>query len=135
MSEILVMRSISKEFPGVRALKDVTFAVREGEIHALCGENGAGKSTLMKILSGIYNEGTYSGDILIHGAIQKFHSVRDSESAGIAIIHQELSLIPEMTIGENIFVCFCMLCERFRPSQRSWVMVSVTSFNFSSSSS
>lgn len=101
---ILEMRNINKEFPGVRALKNVSFKVRPGEIHALCGENGAGKSTLMKILSGVYPYGTYTGDIFINGQLQRFHDIAASEAAGIAIINQELSVIKQLTIGENIFL-------------------------------
>jgi ABC-type sugar transport system ATPase subunit len=101
---ILEMHEISKEFPGVRALKNVSFKVRAGEIHALCGENGAGKSTLMKILSGVYPVGTYTGDFFVNGQIQRFHNVKESEEAGIAIINQELSLIKQLSIGENIFL-------------------------------
>ncbi|TMA85758.1 MAG: ATP-binding cassette domain-containing protein, partial [Deltaproteobacteria bacterium] len=105
MSEYLLeMRNITKEFPGVRALENVTFQVRKGEIHALVGENGAGKSTLMKILSGFYPYGTYTGDIVLDGQVQKFDRIRDSEHAGIAIIYQELALVKQMTIAENIFL-------------------------------
>ncbi len=101
---LLEMRNITKEFPGVRALENVTLSVRKGEIHALVGENGAGKSTLMKILSGFYPYGTYSGDIVLDGQVQEFHRIRDSEHAGIAIIYQELALVKQMTIAENIFL-------------------------------
>mgnify|MGYP000895430888 CR=1 FL=1 len=101
---ILEMRSITKEFPGVRALDDVTFSVREGEIHCLVGENGAGKSTLMKVLSGVHPYGSYLGDIFIEGELQKFNGIRGSEEAGIAIIYQELALIPELSVYENIFL-------------------------------
>src|SRR5574338_409802 len=101
---ILEMKNITKEFPGVKALNNVSFQVTEGEIHCLVGENGAGKSTLMKVLSGVYPYGSYSGDILFEGEIQKFFNIRDSEKAGIAIIYQELALIPEMTVYENIFL-------------------------------
>lgn len=101
---VLEMRQINKEFPGVKALKNVNFQICQGEIHALCGENGAGKSTLMKILSGVYPYGTYSGDIFINGEIQRYHSIKESEEAGIAIINQELSLVKYLTIGENIFL-------------------------------
>ncbi|NPV56709.1 MAG: ATP-binding cassette domain-containing protein [Anaerolineae bacterium] len=101
---ILEMRNITKEFPGVRALDNVSFKVAEGEIHCLVGENGAGKSTLMKVLSGVYPHGEYSGEILLYGETKQFHSIRDSEQAGIAIIYQELALIPEMTVYENIFL-------------------------------
>src|SRR2546428_409584 len=105
MSEYLLeMRNITKEFPGVRALENVTFQVRKGEILALIGENGAGKSTLMKILSGFYPYGTYTGDIVLDGQVQKFDRIRDSEDAGIAIIYQELALVKQMTIAENIFL-------------------------------
>ncbi|GAB4429211.1 MAG: sugar ABC transporter ATP-binding protein [Chloroflexi bacterium OHK40] len=101
---ILEMRGITKEFPGVKALNNVSFGVERGEIHCLVGENGAGKSTLMKVLSGVYPYGTYSGDILFDGAVQQFRSIRDSEHTGIAIIYQELALVPEMTVYENIFL-------------------------------
>lgn len=100
----LEMRGIGKEFPGVRALDGVTFRVRPGEIHALCGENGAGKSTLMKILSGFYPAGTYTGDLVVQGAVRRFRSIQESEAAGIAIIYQELALVKAMSIGENIFL-------------------------------
>jgi D-xylose transport system ATP-binding protein len=99
---ILEMRNITKDFPGVRALEDVTFQVKRGEIHALVGENGAGKSTLMKILSGFYPHGSYSGDVVLDGKVQQFFAIRDSEHAGIAIIFQELALVKHMTIAENI---------------------------------
>lgn len=101
---ILEMRSITKEFPGVKALSDVSLRVREGEIHAICGENGAGKSTLMKVLSGLYPYGTYSGQIFYRGNEVRFKDIRSSEHAGIVIIHQELALIPELSIAENIFL-------------------------------
>ena len=99
---LLQMQAITKDFPGVRALDNASFEVRSGEIHALCGENGAGKSTLIKILGGVYPYGTYSGSLRINNTEQQFHAVRDAERAGIAIIHQELALIPEMTVAENI---------------------------------
>src|ERR1051325_4264439 len=89
---ILEMRSITKEFPGVKALSDVSLSVRAGEIHAICGENGAGKSTLMKVLSGVYPHGTYTGSILYRGTEVRFADIRASENAGIVIIHQELAL-------------------------------------------
>lgn len=101
---ILEMRNITKEFPGVKALDDVNFQVKKGEIHCLVGENGAGKSTLMKVLSGVYPTGHYEGDILINGEIQRFHGIRDSERSGIAVIYQELALIPELSIYENIYL-------------------------------
>ncbi|NWG08421.1 MAG: ATP-binding cassette domain-containing protein [Chloroflexi bacterium] len=101
---ILEMKDITKEFPGVKALSNVSFRVKKGEIHCLVGENGAGKSTLMKVLSGVYPYGSYTGDILFDGEPQKFFNIRDSERAGIAIIYQELALVPEMTVYENIFL-------------------------------
>lgn len=101
---LLEMRNITKTFPGVKALSDVSFEVTEGEIHCLVGENGAGKSTLMKVLSGVYPYGDYTGNIFINGQEQTFRSIRDSEKAGIAIIYQELALVPEMTVYENIFL-------------------------------
>lgn len=97
MAAILEMRHITKEFPGVKALNDVNFTVKSGEIHCLVGENGAGKSTLMKVLSGVYPYGTYTGDIVFNGQVQQFRTIRDSEHAGIAIIYQELALVPDMT--------------------------------------
>jgi putative multiple sugar transport system ATP-binding protein len=104
MPTILEMRSITKEFPGVKALDNVSMTVKAGEIHAICGENGAGKSTLMKVLSGVYPFGTYTGEIVYQGQIQKFANIRQSEAAGIVIIHQELALIPQLSITENIFL-------------------------------
>jgi ABC-type sugar transport system ATPase subunit len=101
---ILEMKNITKEFPGVKALNNVGFRVAEGEIHCLVGENGAGKSTLMKVLSGVYPHGAYTGEIIFGGREQKFTGIRDSEKAGIAIIYQELALVPEMTVYENIFL-------------------------------
>lgn len=101
---ILEMRSITKEFPGVKALSDVSLRVKAGEVHAICGENGAGKSTLMKVLSGVYPYGSYDGDIVYQGQVQQFRDIRASEHAGIVIIHQELALIPELSIMENIFL-------------------------------
>lgn len=101
---ILEMNNITKTFPGVKALDNVNLQVQEGEIHALVGENGAGKSTLMNVLSGIYPYGTYEGDIIYNGEICKFSKIKDSEEKGIVIIHQELALIPYMTIGENMFL-------------------------------
>ncbi|GAB4577688.1 MAG: sugar ABC transporter ATP-binding protein [Anaerolineales bacterium] len=101
---ILEMKNITKEFPGVKALDNVSFRVAEGEIHCLVGENGAGKSTLMKVLSGVYPHGSYTGDILFNGEVQRFSGIHDSEKAGIAIIYQELALVPEMTVYENIFL-------------------------------
>ncbi|WP_402461563.1 multiple monosaccharide ABC transporter ATP-binding protein [Isoptericola aurantiacus] len=104
MSTILEMRSITKEFPGVKALSDVTLTVEQGEIHAICGENGAGKSTLMKVLSGVYPHGTYDGQIVFDGESAEFGSISDSEDQGIVIIHQELALVPYLSVAENIFL-------------------------------
>ncbi|WP_374706978.1 multiple monosaccharide ABC transporter ATP-binding protein [Catellatospora sp. TT07R-123] len=98
------MREITKTFPGVTALKDVNLTVRRGEIHAICGENGAGKSTLMKVLSGVYPHGSYSGEISFDGQPCRFSGIRDSEHLGIVIIHQELALCPNLSIAENIFL-------------------------------
>ncbi len=103
-NNILEMRSITKIFPGVRALDDVSLTVERGHIHAICGENGAGKSTLMKVLSGVYPHGTYEGDILYEGEVVSFKNLRDSEAKGIVIIHQELALSPYLSIAENIFL-------------------------------
>ena len=105
MAEILLeMRNITKTFPGVKALDNVNLKVEKGEIHALVGENGAGKSTLMNVLSGIYPYGTYEGDIIYDGQVCKFDKISDSEEKGIVIIHQELALIPYMSIGENMYL-------------------------------
>ncbi|MBN1836813.1 MAG: ATP-binding cassette domain-containing protein [Spirochaetales bacterium] len=101
---ILEARDITKDFPGVRALDGVSFVLRRGDIHALCGENGAGKSTLINVLSGFYPFGSYSGEIFLDGQKQTFGTIREAEQAGIAVIHQELSLFPELTVTENIFV-------------------------------
>ncbi len=101
---ILVMKNITKEFPGVKALDNVNLEVERGEIHALVGENGAGKSTLMNVLSGTYPYGSYTGDIIYNGEVCQFKKLKDSEEKGIVIIHQELALIPELTIGENMFL-------------------------------
>ncbi|MEW9533263.1 multiple monosaccharide ABC transporter ATP-binding protein [Microbispora sp. NPDC049125] len=101
---ILRMSGITKTFPGVKALQDVNLSVRRGEIHAICGENGAGKSTLMKVLSGVYPHGDYEGEITFEGKRCEFGGIRDSEHAGIVIIHQELALSPQLSIAENIFL-------------------------------
>ncbi|MGV9982207.1 multiple monosaccharide ABC transporter ATP-binding protein [Micromonospora wenchangensis] len=101
---ILEMRRITKTFPGVTALADVSLAVRRGEIHAICGENGAGKSTLMKVLSGVHPTGSYDGEIVLDGTPVHFRGIRDSESQGVVIIHQELALVPHLSIAENIFL-------------------------------
>ncbi|MES2071148.1 MAG: multiple monosaccharide ABC transporter ATP-binding protein [Pseudomonadota bacterium] len=104
MNTILEMRGIRKTFPGVKALDNVNLQVRSGEIHAIVGENGAGKSTLMKVLSGVYPHGSYSGDIYYHGEQRQFRDISDSEEVGIIIIHQELALVPLLSIAENIFL-------------------------------
>lgn len=101
---ILEMKDIVKEFPGVKALDKVSFNVKKGEIHALVGENGAGKSTLMKVLSGVYSHEEFTGDIILNGKKVLFNSIKDSENANIAIIYQELALVPQMTVGENIYL-------------------------------
>ncbi|MEN2767912.1 ATP-binding cassette domain-containing protein [Ornithinibacillus xuwenensis] len=105
MSEyILEMDQITKDFSGVKALNNVNFKVKKGEIHCLVGENGAGKSTLMKVLSGVYPYGTYEGNIIFNGDVQKFTKISDSVDAGIAIIYQELALFPDLSVYENLFV-------------------------------
>jgi len=104
VSTILEMRTITKEFPGVKALQDVSLTVERGRVHAICGENGAGKSTLMKVLSGVYPHGTYTGDIVFENETMEFKDIRDSEKSGIVIIHQELALSPYLSIAENIFL-------------------------------
>jgi putative multiple sugar transport system ATP-binding protein len=104
MNAILEMRGITKTFPGVKALVDVNLVVKTGEIHAICGENGAGKSTLMKVLSGVYPYGSYEGDIVYEGETRRFDRIADSEHLGIIIIHQELTLVPLLSIAENIFL-------------------------------
>ena len=103
-SLILQMQGITKIFPGVKALDDVPLQVRRGNIHAICGENGAGKSTLMKVLSGVYPHGSYNGKIIYMDNEMTFKDIKESEKAGIAIIHQELTMIPELSITENIFL-------------------------------
>ncbi|MDP2733137.1 MAG: sugar ABC transporter ATP-binding protein [Hoeflea sp.] len=104
MTPLLEMRSITKTFPGVKALNAVNLTVMEGEIHALVGENGAGKSTLMKVLSGVYPVGSYEGEIHYDGAVAAFSGIRQSEDVGIIIIHQELALVPLLSIAENLFI-------------------------------
>ena len=104
MTNLLQMKGIRKSFHGVHALSEVNVSVGHGQIHAIVGENGAGKSTLMKVLSGIYPAGDYQGDILIEGQRCQFSGIADSEKQGIIIIHQELALVPLMTIAENIFL-------------------------------
>lgn len=101
---ILEIKNVSKEFPGVKALNNINFKVKRGEIHALCGENGAGKSTLIKILSGIYPYGTYTGEIILDNEVQQFRNISDAEDKGIVCIHQELALVQELSVQENIFL-------------------------------
>lgn len=103
-SAILEMRNITKVFPGVKALDNVNLKVERGEIHALVGENGAGKSTLMNVLSGVYPYGSYTGDIIFEGKECRFKVIKDSEKVGIVIIHQELELVPYLSIAENVFL-------------------------------
>ena len=104
MTTLLEMREITKIFPGVKALDRVSLTVERGEIHAICGENGAGKSTLMKVLSGVYPSGSYDGEIVYDGEVRHFNSINSSEAVGIVIIHQELALVPTLSIAENIFL-------------------------------
>ena len=104
MAALLEMRGIGKVFPGVRALDNVNLTVEAGEIHAICGENGAGKSTLMKVLSGVYPHGSYEGEIRYDGQVLALRGIRDSEARGIIIIHQELALVPLLSIAENLFL-------------------------------
>ncbi len=101
---LLEARNLTKRFPGVTALRDVAFDLRAGEVHALCGENGAGKSTLIKLLSGIHPHGSYEGELLVDGGSVAFHSIRDAEAAGIAVITQEFALVDELSVAENIFL-------------------------------
>src|SRR5690242_21642125 len=102
---ILEFNNVTKRFPGVTALKDVSFQIRRGEIHGICGENGAGKSTVMKILSAVYPHGTYEGSVIFNGEELDLgaSSIREAGEKGIAIVYQELTLIPTMTVGENVF--------------------------------
>ena len=101
---LLEMRNITKKFSGVKALDNVCFSVKQGQIHALVGENGAGKSTLMNVLSGVYSHGSYEGDVIFKGETCAFKDIKDSEKKGIAIIHQELALAPNLTVAENVFL-------------------------------
>src|SRR5689334_18398470 len=101
---ILEVVGLTKRFGSVTALNNVSFDLRAGEVHALCGENGAGKSTLIKCLSGIWPGGSYDGEIRVNGQVANFQNIRDTEAAGIAVIYQELALVREMTVAENIFL-------------------------------
>src|SRR3954467_7106166 len=101
---LLEMKDIVKGFPGVKALDGVSFTLDAGEFHSLVGENGAGKSTLMKVLSGVYPAGTYDGQILVNQEPSAFKAPLEAEKAGIAIIHQELSSFPNLTVAENLYV-------------------------------
>jgi len=101
---ILEIKNLTKDFPGVRALDNVSLKVKRGEIHSICGENGAGKSTLMSVISGVYPKGSYEGKVFFKGTETHYHSVKDSERDGLAIIHQELALSPYLSIYENIFL-------------------------------
>ena len=104
MPPLVEARGLTKRFPGVTALREVSFELRAGEIHALCGENGAGKSTLIKLLGGIHPHGTYEGELRVAGEAARFHGVRDAEAAGIAVITQELALVDGLSVAENIFL-------------------------------
>src|SRR6201981_4245488 len=99
---VLELHGITKSFGGVEALRGVDFALRAGEIHGLVGENGAGKSTLMKIIAGVHPE--FSGRFLLDGEAVHFRSARDAHAAGIAMVHQELSVAPDLTVAENVFL-------------------------------
>ena len=101
---ILEIENLTKEFPGVRALENVSLKIKKGEIHSICGENGAGKSTLMSCISGVYPKGSYEGKVIFKGHEASYHSVKDSEKVGLSIIHQELALSPYLSIYENIFL-------------------------------
>lgn len=98
------MKNIGKSFGDVVVLKDISFSIEKGSIHALIGENGAGKSTLINIIGGIYPYGQYSGQIIYEGKEQHFKRITESEEAGIAIIHQELALVPQLSLAENMFL-------------------------------
>ena len=104
MEKVLEVKALTKRFPGVTALDQVSFDLAPGEIHAVCGENGAGKSTLIKVLSGVHASGAYEGRVLVSGRRAAFHSIADAEAAGIAVIYQELALIGAMTVAENVFL-------------------------------
>ena len=119
MPTLLEARSITKRFPGVTALREVSFDLQPGEIHALCGENGAGKSTLIKLLSGLHPHGSYEGELLLEGKSVEFHSIADAQRAGLAVIYQELALVDELTVGENLFLG----CEPRRGALIDWDLV------------
>ena len=104
MNAILEARTITKDFPGVRALDNVSFELKEGQIHALCGENGAGKSTFINVLSGYFPSHSYTGEILVGGQKKVFTTINEAEAAGLAVIHQELNLFPELSAAENVFM-------------------------------
>ncbi|MEI6466923.1 MAG: ATP-binding cassette domain-containing protein, partial [Verrucomicrobiota bacterium] len=104
MPSLLAARALTKRFPGVVALREVDFELQPGEIHAICGENGAGKSTLIKLLSGIHPAGSYEGELQVENQPVAFRSIRDAESAGIAVITQEFALVDELSVAENIFL-------------------------------
>ena len=111
MKDILVLDKINKSFPGVHALKDMSFSIREGEVHAICGENGAGKSTLMKVVTGIHKED--SGDIMLNGKKIKITNPNEAFHMGISVMYQETSLFPEMTILENLYLNHEMTKKKF----------------------
>lgn len=104
MNELLSVKNLTKTFPGVKALDDLSFSLKEGEVHALCGENGAGKSTLIKCISGIWKHSSYEGQISLAGRVCEFDEIKDSEDAGIAVIYQELAMVDDMTVAENVFL-------------------------------
>ena len=104
MHEVVEVRGLSKRFPGVTALHDISFGLMAGEVHALCGENGAGKSTLIKVLSGVHASGSYEGEVYVGGELAEFSSIADAQEAGVAVIYQELALISAMTVAENVFL-------------------------------
>src|SRR3981189_3377285 len=101
---LLAARAITKRFPGVVALRDVSLDLRAGEIHALCGENGAGKSTLIKLLSGLHPHGSFEGELTVNGQPAHFRNIADAERAGLAVIYQELALVEQLSVAENIFL-------------------------------